>query len=146
MSKFKVGDVVVGNNDNGYSFTCGGSVCRVVGVANDMSICVEIVSSRNGGIGTKHWVDSDKFTLQSKASKDKTDKLPITVKGYIPRLVVMVGCKEVPAKDARKIAARMLLTIKAGKVFPCIQSYYDGEALTEQDVLNFQKWLKEQKL
>lgn len=149
MTKFKVGDIIVGNPSNGYSYTCEGSHNRVVevGCGEDGDIRVEVISSPNGGERSRWRVNSSLFTLLSDyPKKQKEVPTPLTVKGHEPKLIIKVGCKEIPVKDAHKIASRMLTVVKVNEVIPCIKSSYDGEHVTKQDVLNFQKWLKINKI
>lgn len=70
MSKFKVGDIVVGLPGNGYNFTGEGSICKVINYKTDWIMSVEVIKpanpspSRNRHIGEKYPVTCEGFKLQ----------------------------------------------------------------------------------
>lgn len=50
---FNIGDLIIGKPDNGYSFTCEGTICKVVKKIGGNSLGVIIVESDNPFIQEK---------------------------------------------------------------------------------------------
>lgn len=47
---FNVGDLIIGKHNNGYSYTCEGTICKVVKKISENFICVICVKSDNSFI------------------------------------------------------------------------------------------------
>ena len=62
MNRFKVGDLVTGNELNGYGFTNASATCKVVRIRDDMLMEVVILKHPTYG-GEKFIVASKKFKL-----------------------------------------------------------------------------------
>ena len=63
MSRFKVGDLVTGNELNGYGFTNASATCKVVGILDDMLMEVTILKHPTYSGDTEFIVASKKFKL-----------------------------------------------------------------------------------
>lgn len=74
---FNVGDLVIGNHKNGYSITCKGSICLVLGVDalnHSIRVCVICdvidqycnsldINPKHHTADDKFWVNADEFDL-----------------------------------------------------------------------------------
>ena len=63
MSRFKVGDLVTGNELNGYGFTNALATCKVVRIRDDMLMEVAILKHHTYSGDTEFIVASKKFKL-----------------------------------------------------------------------------------
>ena len=63
MSRFKVGDLVTGNELNGYGFTNALATCKVVRIHDDMLMDVVILKHPTYNGDTEFIVASKKFKL-----------------------------------------------------------------------------------
>lgn len=80
MNKFKVGDIIRGNDRNEYAYTSNHSLCKVTEVKDEDSIVVEVVAHKEPRKVGDFWnVESDKFELASRADClefNRTDLIP----------------------------------------------------------------------
>ena len=63
MSRFKVGDLVTGNELNDYGFTNASATCKVVGILDDRLMEVVVIKHPTYNNDTEFLVQSEKFKL-----------------------------------------------------------------------------------
>ena len=63
MNRFKVGDLVTGNELNGYGFTNASATCKVVGILDDLLMEVTILKHPTYSGDAEFIVESKKFNL-----------------------------------------------------------------------------------
>lgn len=120
---FKVGDIVTGKPDNGYTITTIKSKCRVINVyAGLMEVEVLEHPTFKNEIGNRFTVHQNRFSLAGVAKFTKenlnalllneltknltTEVIGHDVKWYENKLEI--GCSDLPKKKAVKIAKEIL--------------------------------------
>ena len=92
------------------------------------------------------WQDSgnELFLLEAPTQTNKNESL-LKVRGYEPKIVIKIGCIEVPYENAEQIAKRILTSLKVKKYLPFVTVGYSGHNIELSDVEEFLVWFKQYK-
>lgn len=72
--------------------------------------------------------------------KGKSPKPPFNIRGHEPKLIVKIGCIELPWENCEKVARKLRGILK--QATDGVQTTYKGEKITIEEIDSFLAWVK----